>query len=280
MRPFKLVSREYKPDDTIIKVAGPEKTVYIGQGYCTHIAGPCAVENRELYLELARILKNSGAHMLRGGLFKPRTSPYSFQGMGREGLEILREARKETGMPVVTEIMDLHDIDDLYDYIDVFQVGSRNMQNYSLLEALGRVKKPVLLKRGLSATIEEWLLAAEYILSGGNEEVILCERGIRTFETYTRNTIDIGAVVMVKELSHLPVIVDPSHATGKWRMVTPVAAAAIAAGADGLMVEVHQDPDQALSDGKQSLTPENYQHLLTRIESLAGLQNKTIQRLI
>ncbi|MGE5391463.1 MAG: 3-deoxy-7-phosphoheptulonate synthase [Deltaproteobacteria bacterium] len=277
MRPFKLVSRDHKAEDTIIKIYGPGNPVFIGQGYCTHIAGPCAVESREQYLDLARILKDSGAHMLRGGLFKPRTSPYSFQGMGREGLEILDEARNITGMPVVTEIMDLQDIDDLYDYIDVFQVGSRNMQNYSLLEALGRVRKPILLKRGLSATIEEWLLAAEYILSGGNRDVILCERGIRTFETYTRNTIDIGAVVMVKELSHLPVIVDPSHATGKWRMVTPVAAAAIAAGADGLMVEVHQDPDQALSDGKQSLTPGNYKQLLTRIGSLAGLQDKIIQ---
>jgi len=278
MRPFKLVSRDYKAEDTIIKIEGPGKPVLIGQGYCTHIAGPCAVENRENYLELAQVLKKSGAHMLRGGLFKPRTSPYSFQGMGKDGLAILNEARHLTGMPVVTEIMDLHDIDFLYDSIDVFQVGSRNMQNYSLLEALGRVRKPVLLKRGLSATIEEWLLAAEYILSGGNHEVILCERGIRTFETYTRNTIDIGAVVMVKELSHLPVIVDPSHATGKWRMVSPVAAAAIAAGADGLMVEVHQDPDQALSDGKQSLTPANYQQLLSRISSLTKLEGKLIQQ--
>jgi len=278
MRPFKLVSRDYQADNTIIKIEGPVQPVFIGQGYCTLIAGPCAVESRDQYLELAGLLRDSGAHMLRGGLFKPRTSPYSFQGMGREGLEILKEARQLTGMPVVTEIMDLHDIDDLYDSIDVFQVGSRNMQNYSLLEAMGRIRKPVLLKRGLSATIEEWLLAAEYILSGGNREVILCERGIRTFEPYTRNTVDIGAVVMVKELSHLPVIVDPSHATGKWRMVTPVAAAAIAAGADGLMVEVHQDPDQALSDGKQSLTPVNYQQLMVRIASLAQLEGKIIQK--
>lgn len=278
MRPFRLVSREYKAEDTIIKIEGLGKPILVGQGYCTHIAGPCAVESREQYLELAGILKASGTHMLRGGLFKPRTSPYSFQGMGMEGLDILSEARHLTGMPVVTEIMDPHDIEDLYDSIDVFQVGSRNMQNYSLLDALGRVRKPVLLKRGLSATIEEWLLAAEYILSGGNREVILCERGIRTFETYTRNTIDIGAVVMVKELSHLPVIVDPSHATGKWRMVTPVASAAIAAGADGLMVEVHQDPDQALSDGKQSLTPANYKQLLTRIASMANIDGKIIQR--
>lgn len=278
MRPFKLASRDYKAEDTLISVKGPGRPVLIGPGYCTLIAGPCAVENREQFLELALILKDSGAHMLRGGLFKPRTSPYSFQGMGKAGLEILGEARELTGMPVVTEIMDLHDIDDLYDIIDVFQVGSRNMQNYSLLEALGRLDKPVLLKRGLSATIEEWLLAAEYILSGGNLEVILCERGIRTFETYTRNTIDIGAVVMVKEISHLPVIVDPSHATGKWRMVTPVAAAAIAAGADGLMVEVHQDPDQALSDGKQSLTPANYQKMISRISSLAQLEGRHMQQ--
>ena len=278
MHPFKLASRDYKAEDTVISVKGPGKPVLIGQGYCTLIAGPCAVENREQYLELARILKDSGAHMLRGGLFKPRTSPYSFQGMGKAGLEILGEARELTGMPVVTEIMDIHDIDDLYDTVDVFQVGSRNMQNYSLLEALGRLDKPVLLKRGFAATIEEWLLAAEYILSGGNNEVILCERGIRTFETYTRNTIDIGAVVMVKEISHLPVIVDPSHATGKWRMVTPVAAAAIAAGAHGLMVEVHQDPDQALSDGKQSLTPANYQQMISRIASLAQLEGRHMQQ--
>ncbi len=277
MRPFKLVSRDYKAEDTVIKIEGPGRPVFVGQGYCTNIAGSCAVESPEQYLELAQILKASGANMLRGGLFKPRTSPYSFQGMGREGLQILDEARRITGLPVVTEIMDLHDIDCLYDHVDVFQVGRRNMQNYSLLDALGRVNKPVLLKRGLSATIEEWLLAAEYLLSGGNWQVILCERGIRTFETYTRNTVDIGAVVMAKELSHLPVIVDPSHATGKWRMVTPVAAAAIAAGADGLMVEVHQDPDRALSDGKQSLTPENYLQLLSRIEAIAQLQNKLIQ---
>lgn len=277
MSPFKLVSRDYKAEDTIIRIEGPANSVLVGQGYCTLIAGPCAVEDRDQYLELAGLLKASGAQMLRGGLFKPRTSPYSFQGVGREGLEILQEARQLTGMPVVTEIMDLHDIDDLYDIIDVFQVGSRNMQNYSLLEAMGRIRKPVLLKRGLSATIEEWLLAAEYILSGGNREVILCERGIRTFETYTRNTVDIGAVVMVKELSHLPVIVDPSHATGRWSMVAPVAAAAVAAGADGLMIEVHQDPDQALSDGKQSLTPDNFKLLLSRVSALARLEGRVIQ---
>lgn len=276
MHPFKLVSREYKPEDTIIKIKNGGQSVMVGQGYCTLIAGPCAVESREQYLELAKFLKASGVHMLRGGLFKPRTSPYSFQGLGMDGREILDEARQVTGMPVVTEIMNPHDIEELYDSIDVFQVGSRNMQNYSLLEALGQVDKPVLLKRGLSATIEEWLLAAEYILSGGNSEVILCERGIRTFETYTRNTIDIGAVVMVKRLSHLPVIVDPSHATGKWRMVEPVAAAAIAAGADGLMVEVHQDPDRALSDGKQSLTPANYQRLVAKISRLAKIESKII----
>lgn len=276
MKPFKLASRDYQPHDTNIEVCSGGRRVIIGQGYCTIIAGPCAVENRDDYLAMAQFLAQSGAHILRGGLFKPRTSPYSFKGMGREGLEVLKEARQITGMPVVSEVLDVRELEALYPIVDIFQVGSRNMQNYALLEEMGQVDKPVLLKRGLSATIEEWLLAAEYILSEGNSRIILCERGIRTFEPYTRNTVDIGAVVLVKELTHLPVIVDPSHATGKWKMVIPVAKAAVAAGADGIMVEVHQDPDRALSDGKQSLTPDNYLLLMRQLEELARVEHKNI----
>jgi len=215
--------------------------------------------------------------MLRGGLFKPRTSPYTFRGLGREGQSIMAEARVLTGLPLVSEIMDVRDLDYMCERVDILQVGSRSMQNYPLLEELSRIKKPILLKRGLAATIEEWLLAAEYILAGGNPNVILCERGIRTFEPYTRNTIDIGAVALVKILSHLPVIVDPSHATGRWDIVTPVAKAAIAAGADGIMVEVHQQPDLAFSDGRQSLTPQNMASLYEQIRTLARLEKKVIQ---
>ena len=271
MKPFKLVSREYKKENTIVEIKSPSGSVLLGHGNCTIIAGPCAVENREDYLEISQFLKAAGAHALRGGLFKPRTSPYSFKGLGHAGLEIMQEAREITGLPLVTEIMDIRDMDILYESVDVLQVGSRNMQNFSLLEELGKTKKPVLLKRGLSATSEEWLLAAEYMLKAGNQNVILCERGIRTFEPYMRNTVDIAAVALVKELSHLPVIVDPSHATGKWKMVTPVARAAIAAGADGLMVEVHQEPDRALSDGKQSLTPENFLRLYEQVMQISTL---------
>jgi len=278
MKPFKLASRDYQPQDTHIEVSAGKRRVILGQGYCTVIAGPCAVENRADYLAVAEFLARSGAHILRGGLFKPRTSPYSFKGMGREGLEVLQEARELTEMPIVSEVLDVRDLEALYPYVDIFQVGSRNMQNYTLLEELGQVDKPILLKRGLSATIEEWLLAAEYILSEGNSRIILCERGIRTFEQYTRNTVDIGAVVLLKELTHLPVIVDPSHATGKWKMVIPVAKAAVAAGADGVMVEVHQEPDRALSDGKQSLTPDNYQLLIRQLQELARLEQKIIDR--
>lgn len=276
MKPFKMASRDYCPEDTRVAIADSERTLYVGEGYCTIIAGPCAVENREDYLKIAIQLKSMGAHILRGGLFKPRTSPYSFKGLGRAGLAIMTEARELTGLPLISEIMDVRDLEYMYDQLDILQVGSRNMQNFSLLEELGRLKKPVMLKRGLSATIEEWLLAAEYILNGGNPNVILCERGIRTFETYTRNTVDIGAVPLIKLLSHLPIIVDPSHATGKWRIVTPVAKAAIAAGADGVMVEVHPEPDRALSDGKQSLTPDNFQKLHEQIVKLAQLDNKIV----
>jgi len=276
MEPFKMASRGNSTRNTLIIIPAPGRELCIGEGYCTIIAGPCAVESRENYLDIALKLKELGVHILRGGLFKPRTSPYSFQGLGREGLSIMTEARDLTGLPLVSEIMDVRDIDYMFEKVDILQVGSRNMQNFSLLEELGRTKKPILLKRGLSATIEEWLLAAEYILNGGNPNVILCERGIRTFETYTRNTLDIGAVPLIKNLSHLPILVDPSHATGKWKMVTPVAKAAIAAGADGIMVEVHPEPDRALSDGKQSLTPDNFQKLYEQIVKLAMLENKII----
>ncbi|HQA08418.1 MAG TPA: 3-deoxy-7-phosphoheptulonate synthase [Syntrophomonadaceae bacterium] len=274
MKPFQLAARENKKEDTIIQVTGPGSSVKIGEGYCTIIAGPCAVENRDDYIELAQFLAHSGAHLLRGGLFKPRTSPYSFRGLGKEGLDILKEARSATGLPVITEVMDVRDLDYLVGEVDILQVGSRNMQNYALLDQLGQINTPILLKRGLAATIEEWLLAAEYILARGNGQVILCERGIRTFEPYTRNTVDIGAVALVKNLSHLPVLVDPSHATGKWDMVIPVAKAAIAAGADGVMVEVHQNPDYALSDGKQSLTPDNFRKMLKQVTDIAKLEGK------
>jgi 3-deoxy-7-phosphoheptulonate synthase len=277
MRPFKLVSREYKENDTIIEIKTDSEPVFIGQGFCTIIAGPCAVENQESYLKIAEFLKREGAHILRGSLFKPRTSPYSFKGLGIKGLDILLEARERTGLPIITEIMDIRDLTDIGPYVDILQVGSRNMQNYTLLEELGKINQPVMLKRGLSATIEEWLLAAEYIVRGGNEKVILCERGIRSFETYTRNTVDIGAVPLVKELSHLPIIVDPSHATGRWQMVAPIARAAIAAGADGIMAEVHHQPDIALSDGKQSLNFDNYLSMYKDIIQLAGLYNKVIK---
>lgn len=277
MKSFKLASRENKEQDTIVKITTAGRTVFIGEGYCTVIAGPCAVENRETYIDIARFLKSAGVHIIRGGLFKPRTSPYSFKGLGNNGVSIMAEAREITGLPVVSEIMDIRDLDIMYDVIDVFQVGSRNMQNFTLLEELGKLDRPVLLKRGLSATIEEWLLAAEYILNGGNSNVILCERGIRTFEPFTRNTVDIGAVPIIKNLSHLPIIVDPSHATGKWKMVAPVARAALAAGADGVMVEVHQDPDKALSDGKQSLTPHNFKIMYSDLAKIADISEKKIQ---
>ena len=274
MKPFKMASREYRGSDTVIEIKTAARPVTIGEGYCTIIAGPCAVECRESYIEMAKFLQAAGAHILRGGLFKPRTSPYSFKGLGSSGLDIIKEARRVTGLPVATEIMDVRDLEVLYETADILQVGSRNMQNFSLLQEMGKLDKPILLKRGLSATIEEWLLAAEYILNGGNDKVILCERGIRTFEPYTRNTVDIGSVPLIKHLSHLPIMVDPSHATGKWYMVGPVARAAIAAGADGIMVEVHQDPDKALSDGKQSLTPENFCKMIKELEDLAQLGKK------
>ena len=265
--PFKLVNRMFHPQNTIIKLGDIE----IGGTKPVIIAGPCSVEGETAIIEVAHIVKNAGAQILRGGAFKPRTSPYSFQGFGISGLKMLRKAGDETGMPVVTEIMDSEDIDDVCEYADVLQVGARNMQNFTLLKKLGLIRKPVLLKRGLSATIEEWLMSAEYIMSGGNHDVILCERGIRTFETYTRNTLDLSAIPIVKKLSHLPIIIDPSHATGKWDMVLPMSKAAIAAGADGLEIEVHCDPENAWSDGAQSLKPDNFRKLVKAVNRISEL---------
>lgn len=254
---------------TQILVNGPAHQALIGGESCCIIAGPCSVESREGYLSIVEELAGMGVDMLRGGVFKPRTSPYSFAGLGTSGLSILEEARRNTGLPVVTEVMDVRDLEAVLQVADVVQVGSRNMYNYPLLRELGRMRKPVLLKRGLSATIEEWLLAAEYVLDQGNPSVILCERGIRTFEPMTRNTLDINAVAVAKELSHLPVIVDPSHATGRRDLVGPAARAAVAAGADGLMIEVHNHPEQALSDGGQSLIPLELQKVLATVHRLS-----------
>jgi len=271
---FILAAKHGEMQNSVISIATGQGDLTIGEGSCTIIAGPCAVESREAYLEIALLLKDTGVHILRGGAYKPRTSPYSFAGLGLEGLKILAEARELTGLPVVTEVLDPRDLDNVACYSDMVQVGSRNMQNFTLLREVGRCRRPVVLKRGLASTIEEWLLAAEYILDAGNEQVILCERGIRTFEQMTRNTVDIGAVALIKELSHLPVLVDPSHATGRRSLVAPVARAAIAAGADGLMIEVHQRPDEALSDGAQSLTPEGFEALAHDIGRLARLSGK------
>ncbi len=265
-QPFKLVSREVKEEDTVIDVGG----VPLGGPGITVIAGPCSVESREQILEAAHAVKKAGARFLRGGAFKPRTSPYEFQGLREEGLKLLALAREQTGLKVVTEIKDTETIPMLLEYADVLQVGARNMQNYSLLERLGAVKKPVLLKRGLSATIKEWLMAAEYIVAKGNHNVALCERGIRTFETMTRNTLDINAVPVLKALTHLPVIVDPSHGIGLRAHVPAIARAGIAAGADGIIVEVHPRPETALSDGHQSLTPAEFEGLMKQVRVIAG----------
>ncbi|MEA3453733.1 MAG: 3-deoxy-7-phosphoheptulonate synthase, partial [Candidatus Caldatribacteriota bacterium] len=264
MKPYKLASREFKDFDTIIKV----KDIVIGGKEVIVMAGPCVVENEKQIFETARYVKASGAKILRGGAFKPRSSPYSFQGLGEEGLKLLAQAGKETGLAVVTEVMSVNQIELVGKYTDIFQVGARNMQNFVLLKELGKLKKPILLKRGMPATIEELLLSAEYILSQGNYEVILCERGIRTFENYTRNTLDLSAVPALKELSHLPIIVDPSHATGRWRLVSPMSKAAIAAGADGLIIEVHPDPKSSLSDGAQSLKLDTFAQLMKEIKPI------------
>ncbi|WP_461569879.1 3-deoxy-7-phosphoheptulonate synthase [Thermincola ferriacetica] len=269
-----LVSRETKKDDTIVDIKG----IKVGGNNIVIIAGPCAIEDKEQYLETAVALKRLGAHMLRGGAFKPRTSPYTFQGLAEEGLKIIAEAKELTEMPVVTEVLDTRDVELIARYCDVIQVGSRNMQNFVLLKEVGRSSLPVLLKRGLSATIEEWLLAAEYIMAEGNHNVILCERGIRTFETYTRNTLDISAIPAVKHLSHLPVIVDPSHAAGRWGMVGPLSRSAVAAGADGLLIEVHPEPELALCDGGQSLTPENFAKLMKEVRAVAAAVDRTCDK--
>lgn len=263
--PYKKANRKFHPDDTVVELPGGQK---IGDGGLSLIAGPCSVESEAQIVEIAKSVKASGAQFLRGGAFKPRTSPYAFQGLKAEGLELLREARKATGLPIVTEIMRVSHIP-LFEDVDVIQVGARNMQNFELLKELGKLDKPILLKRGLSSTIEELLMSAEYIMAGGNEKVILCERGIRTYETYTRNTLDISAVPILKKLSHLPVIVDPSHASGISWLVEPLALAAVAAGADGLIIEVHNDPRHALSDGAQSLTPDQFGKVAKHINAAA-----------
>jgi 3-deoxy-7-phosphoheptulonate synthase len=272
LRPFKLASREFHPHDTVVDING----ISIGGERVVVVGGPCAVESREQMLEAARAVRDAGGHMLRGGAFKPRTSPYSFQGMGEEGLRILADVRRETSLPIITEVMEPQMVPLVTTYADVLQIGARNMQNYALLHAIGESQRPVMLKRGMMSTIEELLMSAEYILSHGNERVILCERGIRTFETYTRNTLDLSAVPLLKQLSHLPVVVDPSHGTGKWELVEPVSLAAVAAGADGLLIEVHPHPESALSDGAQSLKPERFAELVQKVHAVAGAVGRTL----
>lgn len=264
--PFKKANKMFHPKPTVIEVNGQKIG---GDSRLALMAGPCSVESEEQIVGIAQEVKKMGANFLRGGAFKPRTSPYAFQGLQYEGLELLMEAREKTGLPIVTEIMSPYDIETFVEKVDIIQVGARNMQNFELLKELGRTSKPILLKRGLSATIEEWLMSAEYIMSGGNEKIILCERGIRTFETYTRNTLDLSAIPAVKNLSHLPVVVDPSHATGKWWMVEPLARAAVAVGSDGLIIEVHNDPANALCDGQQSIKPHVFGELMEQIKLIA-----------
>lgn len=267
--PFKAVNRKFHPEDTVIDAGGVE----LGEGRFCVISGPCSVESEEQIIEVARSVKESGAKMLRGGAFKPRTSPYAFQGLHGEGIRLLLEAKRATGLPIVTELMDINTID-LFAEVDVIQVGARNMQNFEMLKELGRCDKPILLKRGLANTIEEFLMSAEYIMAGGNSRIILCERGIRTFETMTRNTLDLAAVPLLKELSHLPVVVDPSHATGIRRLVAPLSKAAVAAGADGLMIETHNDPAKALCDGAQSLDLDMFKALMEDIKRRAAFEGK------
>ncbi len=271
--PYKNVNRDFHPDDTILKISGAK----IGGGNFQFIAGPCSVESEEQIIGVAKSVKASGARLLRGGAFKPRTSPYAFQGMGAEGIRLLLEAKKATGMPIVTEIMNISQLP-LFSEIDVVQVGARNMQNFDLLKELGHSDKVILLKRGLANTLEELLMSAEYIMAGGNERIILCERGIRTFETYTRNTLDISAVPLIKQKSHLPVVVDPSHASGHANLVEPLALAAAAAGADGLMIEVHNDPAHALCDGPQSLSPRAFDAVAQKVQQILPIVGKTLGR--
>ena len=270
--PFKKSNRKFHNDDTVIHVGG----VQIGGGTMTVMAGPCSVESAAQVTGIAKRVKKAGARLLRGGAYKPRTSPYAFQGLEKEGLEMLREAREATGLPIVSEIISPRHVEMFEMVVDVIQIGARNMQNFDLLKEVGKTQKPILLKRGLSSTIEEWLMSAEYIMSRGNNNVILCERGIRTFETYTRNTLDLSAVAAVKKLSHLPIIVDPSHGTGRREMVEPMAMAAVAAGADGLMIEVHNDPAKALTDGQQSLTPDQFDSVMEKVKKVSELMGKTL----
>lgn len=276
MKPFKLAGKELKQEPSIIDVGG----IKFGGNEIGIIAGPCAIENEESFLEIARRVREAGADILRGGAFKPRSSPYSFQGLAEDGLKIMAEARAETGLKIVTEVMDTRDVELVSSYADMIQIGARNMQNFRLLHEVGLSNKPVLLKRGLAATIEEWLMAAEYIMAAGNQNIILCERGIRTYETYTRNTLDLSAIPVIKELSHLPVIVDPSHAAGNWKYVGALSKGAVAAGADGLIIEVHIDPPNALSDGPQSLRPAKFAQLLEEIKPIAAAvgRNMNIMR--
>ena len=270
--PYKLANRAFHPEDSIVDVSG----VKIGGGHMGLIAGPCSVETFEQVLSVAKAAKASGANLLRGGAFKPRTSPYSFQGLGLKGLEILCAVKEEVGLPIVTELMSPESLDIFNEKVDLIQIGARNMQNFDLLKQLGQVKRPILLKRGLNATYEEWVMSAEYIMASGNENVILCERGIRTFETFTRNTLDLQSIPVLRKKTHLPIVVDPSHAGGKWWLVEPMAKAAVAAGADGLMIEVHNDPENALCDGAQSLKPEKYDNLIKQVKQIAQVVGKTL----
>jgi 3-deoxy-7-phosphoheptulonate synthase len=270
--PFKKANRIFKPEDTVIDINGS----VIGGSRLGVMAGPCSVESEEQIVQVAKRVKAAGANFLRGGAFKPRTSPYSFQGLELEGLKLLKTAKQETGLPIVTELMSTDYIDTFIEEVDVIQIGARNMQNFDLLKQIGKTNKPILLKRGLAATIEEWLMSAEYIMAGGNENVILCERGVRTFETITRNTLDLQAVPVIKKLSHLPIIIDPSHAGGYAYLVEPMAKAAVIAGSDGLMIEVHNDPENALSDGQQSLTPDQFDKLMEKVRAVADMEGKEI----
>ena len=271
--PYKRASRKFKPEDTVVKVGNVE----IGGNSLVMMAGPCSVESRDQILATARAVKKAGANMLRGGVVKPRTSPYAFQGLGMEGIELMKEAKEETGLPIICEVMSISQLHEFGPHLDMIQLGARNMQNFDLLKEVGKTKIPVLLKRGLSATIEEWLMSAEYILAGGNENVVLCERGIRTYETAYRNVLDLNAVPMIKKLTHLPIVVDSAHGTGKFWMVEPLAMAGVSAGADGLMVEVHPEPDKAMSDGPQSLKPEVFGVLMDNVEKVANVLGKTFK---
>jgi len=274
-KPYKLASRDFKPVNTVVQIGD----LAIGSDEFVVMAGPCSVESREQVLQTARAAKAAGARVLRGGAYKPRTSPYSFQGLGEEGLQYLADAREKTGLPIITEVLDTADVALVAQYTDILQLGTRNMQNFALLRAMGQVNKPVMLKRGMSATIEEWLMAAEYILHAGNSQVILCERGIRTFETAARNTLDLSAIPIVKRLSHLPVVADPSHGTGKWYLVPPMAMAAAAVGADGLLIEVHPDPDAALSDGPQSLNLDNFAAMMSDLRRVTDAVGRSLGQL-